>query len=94
MKGFNSLNEHNVDNKTALQYTCENNNIKLVRLLLKQKNIIVPKYVKYKNKKIKSLLNSYKKDPSMTCLNLMLEDTIDIYRHIIFLQDGYFNIVI
>jgi ankyrin repeat protein len=92
--GFNSLNEKHNDGDTPILKACWNGHIEIVKLLLKQPDIIIPENMMYfENKnKIELLIELYKKDPQTTRARLILDDNLDIYRHIVFVCDGYFTI--
>ena len=42
--------------------------------------------------KIKELIKRYKKDPQTVRSKLILKDNINVYRHIVFLCDGYYEL--
>jgi ankyrin repeat protein len=54
--GFNSLNEKHEDGSTPIQEACSENNVDIVKELLKQENIIVPEEMYFYSSTIKNLL--------------------------------------
>jgi ankyrin repeat protein len=95
--GFNSLNEKSNDGSTAFSSTYWYGRKEIIKILLKQSNIIIPEKIKHNEfnantKDIQSLIELYKKDPLMVRTKLILENNLDVYRHIIFICDGYFTI--
>lgn len=101
-KGFDSLNEIDYYGCTALSYAYENKNINISSLLLKQKNIIIAgcmsistkfMLINYPHTKLELLMYLYNEDPQRTRLELIMNDNLDIFRHIIFTIDNYFKII-
>jgi hypothetical protein len=90
--GFNSLNKRDNDRNTPFYLACYNDHKEVCELLFKCHNIIVPHNIETNNAQIKELIERYKKDPEAVRLNLILKGNIDLYRHIIFLCDGYFKL--
>lgn len=84
---FNSLNEKDINKKTPLDYTL---NSDVVEELLKRPDIIIPNNFKSKSEYINKLIELFKMDPKRTRTKLQLKETIDVYRLIVFLSDGYF----
>jgi ankyrin repeat protein len=90
--GFNSLNEKNNYGSTPFHWACHNGHEEVVKLLLTCSDIIISDNVDTKNKKIKKLIERYKKDPIMTRSSLILKEYIILYRHIVFLCDNYYKL--
>jgi len=91
-RGFSSLNEKDNDDCTPFFGACHNGHKEVVKLLLTCSDIIISDNVDTKNKKIKKLIERYKKDPIMTRSSLILKEYIILYRHIVFLCDNYYKL--
>ena len=86
------MNEKNNDGNTPFLLACCNGHKEIVELLLTCRDIIVPDDIKTENEKIKELIERYKKNPETVRLNLILKGNINLYRHIVFMCDGYYKL--
>lgn len=97
--GFNSLNEKDdYHDRTPLHVAYYHGHIEIVKELLKYKNIIIPDKLEFIfaleeiTNKIEKLFESYKQDPFITRIKLILDENLDIYRLIIYICDDYFKL--
>lgn len=98
--GIYILNEKNRYNISPLFAAYMDDHIETVKILLIQKNIIIKPVDSYHyahniseiRQKLKLLIKLYVDDKDRTVTMIKLEQNIDIFRHIIFLCDGYFTI--
>ena len=87
-----NVNEKDNDGSTPFYFACYYGHKEIVELLLICRDIIVPDDTKTINKEIKELIERYKKDPQTVRSNLILKGNINLYRHIVFLCDGYYKL--
>ncbi|AYV76529.1 MAG: hypothetical protein Terrestrivirus8_22 [Terrestrivirus sp.] len=88
-KGFNGMNG---ENNKPFYTACCNDHIEIVELLLMCYDIIIPDDIIINSDEMEDLIERYKKDPETVRLNLILGDNIDLYRDIVFMCDGYFEL--
>jgi len=98
-KSFNSLNTTNKYRESA--FSSNLHEIETIKYLLKKQSIIIPEesilnekkpYLSFRYHDLESrpLIESYKKNPILIRKLLILDDNLDIYRHIIFFCDDFY----
>lgn len=96
IEGFDGLNKKNYCYNTPFYLACNNNRFETVKFLFTVDDVNIPSYKIYRayfSDEMTSLIKSYNKFPLKTIAKIKLEQNIDVFRHIIFIQDGYFNII-
>jgi ankyrin repeat protein len=90
---LSNLNDKNNDNQTAFMLAYRYCKVKIAKELLKQKKIDY--YVEKDEKRfiLNDILETYKKDPYQVRYKLLLESNLDIFYHIIFASDDYYQII-
>jgi hypothetical protein len=93
---FDGLNKKDFYNNYPIEQACCMARLNTVRELLKQPNIIIPKYLSTPNsetgKEIKELIRLCRIDLFTMRERIIMEENLDTYFHIVFLSDGYYEL--
>jgi len=95
---FTKLNHKNNYDCSALDIACKYEHVQIIKELLKQPSIVIDHNCidnvnndKY-SYEVDRLIKSYLENPKITRSQLILENVIDIFHHVIFINDDLFNL--
>jgi ankyrin repeat protein len=89
-----NINEKDNNNETAFIYAYYMQHYDIIREFLKYPNIDTKIYSELEyDYEIDNIIEIYRKNPNKVRSDLIIEDNIDIFYHIVFTSDNYFTII-